>query len=88
MRIGRCDKRGFRSVAEARHAHRRAGYRLRVYRCPMCGDYHTTNADKHKQGGYQDPVRRTSGSRGRELAPTMTLEQLEAEARKRRGGAA
>lgn len=41
-----CGKRAFVSLRAARDAHRRAGWRLRVYRCPDCGLLHVTNAEK------------------------------------------
>jgi hypothetical protein len=42
-----CTKRPFASVHDARVAHRRAGFRVRVYRCPDCHHYHVTNNEKH-----------------------------------------
>ena len=37
-------QRGFRSADHARRSARRAGNRLRAYRCPDCGRYHVTKA--------------------------------------------
>ena len=33
-----CGKRSFESVDAARRAHKHAGFRLRTYRCDLCGD--------------------------------------------------
>lgn len=43
---GACSKRGYPTAHEARVAHRRAGFRLRVYTCPDCHAWHVTNAEK------------------------------------------
>lgn len=39
-------KRTFRSERDARSAHRKAGYRIRVYRCDDCRFYHVTSHEK------------------------------------------
>lgn len=41
-----CLKRAYPSESSARRAHRRAGWRLRVYWCPRCYGYHVTNQEK------------------------------------------
>jgi hypothetical protein len=78
-----CLKRGYASARAARAAHGRANFRIRVYMCRICGKFHATNPDKALNsawvgagGGYLIPG---------QLAPTMTLEELQAEARRRRG---
>lgn len=77
-----CQKRGYESVARARAAHARAGYRLRVYLCAECGLYHTTNADKGSLWDvrYGGSVSQLDGM----LAPTMTWEELTAAAERKR----
>lgn len=44
-----CGKRGFMSKRHARAAHRRVSWRVRVYRCPISGLYHATNAEKRER---------------------------------------
>lgn len=41
-------KRQYGSPAAARFACRKAGNRLRVYRCPDCGALHVTDADQEQ----------------------------------------
>ena len=41
-----CTKRKFRGLHDARKAHTRAGFRIRVYRCDECRAFHVTNAEK------------------------------------------
>lgn len=78
-----CAKRRFSSEQTAKAAHRRAGYRLRVYRCDECRGYHTTNVDKNgPMQPYGAPHRRKGAHL--KLAPVMTLEELEAAAAAKR----
>ena len=42
-----CSKRGYDSEAQAKRAHRKAHYRIRTYRCELCGKVHATNNEKH-----------------------------------------
>ena len=72
-----CTKRSYESEQAAKKAHFRAGYRLRVYRCPECHAFHTTNADKTPRLDWRDakPLRRRSA---RTLAPERTLAEVEA----------
>jgi hypothetical protein len=53
MNESACGKRRFLSVLHARQAHRRAGYRIRVYRCEACRGYHVTAQDKRERR-YRD----------------------------------
>lgn len=46
--LPKCDKRAYRSVGAAKRAHTKAGFRIRVYKCPDCGFLHATNAEKSK----------------------------------------
>lgn len=41
-----CAKHAYASVKAARRAHRKASYRIRVYRCDACHAWHVTNQDK------------------------------------------
>lgn len=41
-----CGKVGYRSETAARHAHSKAHFRVRIYRCPGTGLYHATNGEK------------------------------------------
>jgi len=75
-----CAKRSYRSKREARSAHRLAGYRLGLYRCPDCGLIHTTNLDKNQRGKWYGPALDMPGH----LAPAMTLDELQAAAKERR----
>lgn len=77
-----CTKRSFDSVAAARRAHGKAGFRVRVYRCPNCPHYHVTNHEK----GDSWPPHVPGGEQDKRLAPAMTFEELQAEAARRRSG--
>ncbi len=86
-----CTRRSFTSVTAARAAHKKAGYRFRVYPCPECGSFHTTNVDKNGTSDMR-PVKGARHGRARnplELAPIRTFEQvvaLAAEMRAQRAG--
>lgn len=41
-----CFKRAYASEHDARCAHRRAGWRVKVYRCPQCKRFHVANKEK------------------------------------------
>lgn len=73
-----CTKRRYESIAHAREGHKKAGYRIRVYRCHPCRSYHVTNADKRAAltpEGRLPPM---------SLAPEMTLAEVEAIAAQKR----
>ena len=76
-----CLKRGFTSKSAARQAHRGAHWRIRAYECGHCGAWHVANAEKNTGGG---PADYASFGEDPGLAPTMTLQQLKAEAERRR----
>lgn len=42
-----CTKKTFTSIDAAKRAHRKASYRIRVYRCESCGAFHVTNDEKN-----------------------------------------
>lgn len=44
--IGECGKRGYPSQSQARAANRKAGWRVRPYRCDVCHAWHVTNHEK------------------------------------------
>lgn len=44
--MAECTKRRFGGKHDARLAHRKCGYRLRVYRCQDCRGWHVTNSEK------------------------------------------
>jgi hypothetical protein len=46
-------KRGWPSADAAKLAHRGASWRVRVYPCRDCGQFHTANADKGRRRGQQ-----------------------------------
>ena len=81
-----CTKRGYKSERSAMEAHKHAGYRLRAYLCPHCGNWHTTNAEKGEPLGPQvSHTRRSPKRRPMGLAPEMTLAEVEAIAARMRG---
>jgi hypothetical protein len=81
-----CTKRGYKSERGAMEAHKFAGYRVRAYFCPDCGNWHTTNAEKNEPlGPLVSHVRRSPKRRVMGLAPEMTLAEVEAIAAQKRG---
>lgn len=44
--LPKCDKRAYRSVGAAKRAHTKAGFRIRVYKCELCGLLHVTASEK------------------------------------------
>jgi hypothetical protein len=59
-----CGKRTYPSEHQAKRAHQRASWRLRVYYCDDCHGYHVTNQEK--RGGYEpefDPAAEISTCR-------------------------
>ncbi len=84
-----CCKRRYLSRRAALMAHRRAGYRVRAYNsCPDCAGYwHVTNSDKNGPPMYTSrPGRRRRRKRAvaEQLAPVLSLEELQEIARRKR----
>lgn len=83
-----CAKRRYASESAAHWAHRKAGYRIRVYRCE-CGWLHVGNADKTPPvQGFQPSLGRSRKTYLHPEAPVLTLEQVQAIAAEKRRGAA
>lgn len=81
-----CRKRQYESVETARAAHSRAGFRIRIYDCEECGKMHVTNADKGWR--WDDAVSGCEANIDGQLAPEMSLEELRAEADRRKASKA
>jgi hypothetical protein len=83
-----CGKRAYQSTRQAREAHRRAGYRLKVYRCDRGPAYHVANPEKASATTANLTIlaRRRSGPKPVPgLAPVRTLDEVRAIAAEMRG---
>ena len=49
-----CTKRAYKSIGAAKKAHRNASYRIRVYRCSECQQFHVTNQDKRERHAHDE----------------------------------
>lgn len=54
IRVMACEKRRFDGPEQAKRAHRRASYRIRVYYCAECRGFHVTNPEKHGRHGERN----------------------------------
>lgn len=81
-----CRKKPYVSRSAVKLAHKGAGFRFRAYQCPECQmAWHLTGTDKREAFEvWDDSLKHVRRSGNVSLAPSRTLEELEAIARRMR----